>query len=83
MVRHTPKATKPPSPCAHHFVEAMSWMRSELEQQKLEGKLECQKCKAKVGSYCWAGTPCSCGEWVTPAISLARGKVDEVNKIKL
>jgi dual specificity phosphatase 12 len=57
-------------------------MAPELKQQKLEGKLECPKCASKVGSYAWHGMKCSCGEWVVPGISIARGKVDEI-KVKL
>jgi dual specificity phosphatase 12 len=53
-------------------------MRPELEQAKLEGRLECPKCKANVGKYAWQGMQCSCGDWVVPAISLAKGKIDEV-----
>ena len=66
--------------CAHIFLEPLSWMRSELEQGKLEGRIECPnvKCKTNIGKYAWQGMRCSCGEWVVPGISLARGKVDEV-----
>jgi dual specificity phosphatase 12 len=77
----TPPHNKPfPSTltCAHHFLDPLSWMRPELEQGKLDGRLECPKCKANVGKYAWQGLRCSCGAWIVPAISLARGKVDEV-----
>jgi dual specificity phosphatase 12 len=53
-------------------------MRSELEQAKLEGRLECPKCNANVGKYAWQGMRCSCGDWLVPAISLAKSKIDEV-----
>jgi dual specificity phosphatase 12 len=53
-------------------------MRPELEQGKVEGRLECPKCKTNVGKYAWQGMRCSCGSWVIPAITLAKGKVDEV-----
>lgn len=53
-------------------------MRPELEQGKLDGRLECPKCCANVGKYAWQGMRCSCGEWVVPGICLARGKTDEV-----
>ncbi|KAI9780883.1 MAG: tyrosine protein phosphatase yvh1 [Geoglossum umbratile] len=65
-------------PCSHHFLDPLSWMKAELEQGKLEGRLECPKCGANVGKYAWQGMRCSCSEWVVPGISLARGKVDEV-----
>ncbi|EMC97569.1 hypothetical protein BAUCODRAFT_33280 [Baudoinia panamericana UAMH 10762] len=67
--------------CAHYFLDPLSWMRLELEQAKLDGRLECPKCKTNVGKYAWQGMQCSCGEWVVPAITLAKGRVDEV-KVK-
>ena len=84
---HTPNTARPTQPtsegsqCTHLFLsQPLSWMRPEIEEGKLEGRLECPKrsCKAQVGRYAWQGTMCSCGEWVTPGISLGRGKVDEV-----
>ncbi|EGX54345.1 tyrosine protein phosphatase yvh1 [Orbilia oligospora] len=63
--------------CQHHFLDPIVWMRPELEKGEMEGKLECPKCSSKIGSYAWHGMKCSCGIWVTPAISLAKGKVDE------
>ncbi|KAF8545101.1 protein-tyrosine phosphatase-like protein [Trichophaea hybrida] len=88
LTPHIPKPSQlspprpPNTPCSHHFLEPLSWMAPELEQKKLEGKLECPKCSSKVGSYAWHGMKCSCGEWVVPGISIARGKVDEI-KVKL
>lgn len=71
-----------PSPpkCPHYFVEPLSWMRSTLEAGELEGRLVCpgQRCGASVGRYSWRGFQCSCGEWVTPAFSLGKAKVDVV-----
>lgn len=52
-------------------------MRPELEQGKLDGRLECPKCSTNVGKYAWQGMRCSCGEWVVPGISLAKGRLDE------
>lgn len=69
-----------PRNCAHHFLDPLSWMRPELEQGKLEGRLECPKCHTNVGKYAWQGMKCSCSEWIVPAISLAKGRVDEVRK---
>ena len=68
-------------PCSHHWLDQpLSWMREEMEEGKLEGRLECpnEKCKTLVGRYSWQGMRCSCGQWVVPGISLAVGKVDEV-----
>ncbi|KAL9097320.1 MAG: hypothetical protein Q9165_000747 [Trypethelium subeluteriae] len=62
--------------CAHYFIDPLSWMRTELEQGKLDGRLECPKCKTNVGKYAWQGMQCSCGEWIVPGITLAKGRVD-------
>lgn len=89
LIRHTPQRarstslTSSPAPwCAHLFLEPLSWMRAELDHGKIEGRLECPnaKCRANVGKYAWQGMRCSCGEWIVPAISIARGRVDEVRK---
>lgn len=64
--------------CAHYFLDPLSWMRPELEQGKLDGRLECPKCKTNVGKYAWQGMQCSCGDWVVPGISLAKGRIDEM-----
>lgn len=62
--------------CAHYFIEPLTWMREELELGKLEGRLNCPKCRSNVGRYAWQGMQCSCGTWQTPSISLAKGKID-------
>ncbi|KAK7205461.1 protein-tyrosine phosphatase-like protein [Myxozyma melibiosi] len=69
--------------CMHYFLEPIRWMQPELERGELEGKFECPKCKTKVGSYRWQGMKCTCGAWVTPGISLQRGRVDEVRPFAL
>ena len=75
----SPQTRKPPD-CAHIFVETLSWMRPALEGGELEGRLVCPapRCGASVGRFAWQGLRCTCGEWVVPAFSLARGRVDEV-----
>ena len=77
----SPGLNASPSPaCSHLFLDPLSWMRPELEKGLLSGRLECpnQKCEQNVGKYAWQGMKCTCGEWVVPAISIARGRVDEV-----
>ncbi|KAK9473740.1 protein-tyrosine phosphatase-like protein [Dipodascopsis tothii] len=64
--------------CMHYFLEPVRWMQPELDKGALEGRLECPKCRAKVGSYRWQGMKCTCGEWVTPGIEVQRGRVDEI-----
>jgi dual specificity phosphatase 12 len=77
-----PAGSLPATPCTHHFLHPLSWMRPTLERGELAGRLECpnEKCRASVGRYAWQGFECSCGEWVVPAFSLAAGKVDEITK---
>lgn len=66
--------------CAHYFLDPLSWMRQELEQGKLDGRLECPKCHNNVGKYAWQGMQCSCSEWVVPGISLSKSRIDQVKK---
>lgn len=81
LVPHSPRR---PSTfqCAHLHLTPLSWMRPELEQSKLEGRLECpnRKCGQSVGRYAWQGMKCSCGEWVVPGMTLGRSRVDEVRE---
>lgn len=70
----------PPPNCAHYFLDPLSWMRPELEQGKLDGRLECPKCHTNVGKYAWQGMQCSCSEWVVPGISLSKSRIDNVKK---
>ncbi|KAK9456437.1 protein-tyrosine phosphatase-like protein [Dipodascopsis uninucleata] len=67
--------------CMHYFLDPVLWMKTELEKGNLEGKLECPKCKSKVGTYRWQGLKCTCGDWVTPGIVLQRSRVDEAHRI--
>lgn len=69
--------------CAHYFLDPLSWMRPELEQGKLDGRLECPKCHANVGKYAWQGMQCSCNEWIVPGISLSKSRIDEFKKTTL
>ncbi len=66
--------------CAHLFLHPLSWMKGNLEEGELDGRLICPnpKCGANVGKFAWQGMKCSCGGWVTPGFGLARGRVDEV-----
>lgn len=79
LVPHSPKS---PGQCAHLHLTPLSWMRPELEQGKLEGRLECPnpKCGQSVGRYAWQGMKCSCGEWIVPGMTLGRKQVDEVRQ---
>ncbi|KAI2632128.1 dual specificity protein phosphatase 12 [Hypoxylon sp. NC1633] len=80
VVPHTPTGQPDSSNCAHIFIETLSWMRPVLEDGTLEGRLSCPnaKCGATVGRFAWQGLQCTCSEWVVPAFSLNRSRVDEV-----
>lgn len=75
---HSP-AKPATEPCPHHFIEPLSWMRSELERGQLSGRLACpnERCGAGVGRYDWKGIRCVCGAWITPGLSLQRARVDK------
>ncbi|RYO96183.1 hypothetical protein DL765_011664 [Monosporascus sp. GIB2] len=79
-VPHSPTGEAGSRDCAHIFIETLSWMRPALEDGALEGRLTCPnaKCGANVGRFAWQGLQCSCREWVVPAFSLSRSRVDEV-----
>ncbi|KAI0181560.1 dual specificity protein phosphatase 12 [Hypoxylon sp. FL1284] len=80
VVSHTPTGSEEPANCAHVFVDTLSWMRPALEGGALEGRLSCpnDKCGATVGRFAWQGLQCSCRQWVVPAFSLNRSRIDEV-----
>ncbi|KPM35150.1 hypothetical protein AK830_g11420 [Neonectria ditissima] len=82
IVDHKPAKKDSTAACQHFFVEPLSWMRSILEQGELNGRLICpkDKCGAGVGRYDWKGFRCSCGDYISPAFSLQRAKVDDVFK---
>ena len=69
----TPTRDRPPAPAA--------WPRPRPTTQEassdVEGKLCCPKCAVRVGTLKWAGSQCSCGTWVTPALQVYKKVVDE------
>ncbi|XP_051124775.1 probable inactive dual specificity protein phosphatase-like At4g18593 isoform X2 [Andrographis paniculata] len=62
--------------CSSIFVEPMKWMQS-VGEGCVEDKLQCIGCKARLGSFNWAGMQCSCGTWVNPAFQLHKSRLDE------
>uniref|UniRef100_A0A0X3PKA5 Dual specificity protein phosphatase 12 n=2 Tax=Schistocephalus solidus TaxID=70667 RepID=A0A0X3PKA5_SCHSO len=58
------------------FTESLDW--TSAVTREIEGKLNCPRCNAKVGSYNWCGEPCTCGRWVTPAFHFSRKNLDEL-----
>ena len=51
----------------------------------LSGRLTCpnRACGANIGKFAWQGMQCSCGDWMVPAIGLAKARVDIANKVNL
>ncbi|XP_022085266.1 dual specificity protein phosphatase 12-like isoform X2 [Acanthaster planci] len=77
-VSSPPSDTMDPSAsCTSLFVEPVKWMEP-LMIGRLDGKLSCPKCNARLGSFNWSGLRCSCGAWVTPAFQIHRNRVDKV-----
>ncbi|WCJ27187.1 dual specificity protein phosphatase-related [Euphorbia peplus] len=65
-----------PPECSSIFVEPMKWMKT-VEEGFVGEKLQCMGCKARLGSFNWAGMQCNCGAWVNPAFQLHKNRLDE------
>ncbi len=70
------------SPCTSFFLqEALKWMDDAAKGDDGGaadgGKLLCYGCGARVGALRWAGSQCSCGTWVTPAVQLSKKALDQ------
>jgi dual specificity phosphatase 12 len=65
--------------CQSYFLQtSLAWMGDDILNGVVEGKFTCPKCNAKIGTWIWSGTQCSCGTWVVPAIQIPKSKVDVV-----
>lgn len=67
---------KEPPECSSIFVEPMKWMET-VQEGYVGDKLLCIGCKARLGSFNWAGMQCNCGAWVNPAFQLHKSRLDE------
>ena len=88
--QNAPAPSPPPilvnSRCSGYFIEPMKWMEHSLRPPSspapgpLSGALTCPtpRCRAKLGTFDWAGAKCGCGVWVVPAFCVGRGRVDEL-----
>ncbi|ORX78003.1 hypothetical protein BCR32DRAFT_295257 [Anaeromyces robustus] len=63
--------------CNVYFIEQQSWIEGLDNESDVSGKINCPKCKSKLGSYNWSGMQCSCGKWYSPAFSIIKKSVDE------
>jgi len=62
--------------CESIFLSSgLDWMG---DLSAVEGRFGCPSCATKLGVWKWAGTQCSCGTWVVPAIQVPSSKVDIV-----
>lgn len=60
------------------LTSGLDWMG---DISAVEGRFGCPSCLTKLGVWKWAGTQCSCGTWVVPAIQVPCSKVDIVRPI--
>ncbi|KAJ6707164.1 DUAL SPECIFICITY PROTEIN PHOSPHATASE 12 FAMILY MEMBER [Salix viminalis] len=72
----TPAKNQEPPECSSIFVEPMKWMQT-VQEGFVGEKLQCMGCKARLGSFNWAGMQCNCGTWINPAFLLHKNKLDE------
>ncbi|CAH0392653.1 unnamed protein product [Bemisia tabaci] len=64
-----------------HFIEPLNWIENVSHAE--EGKINCPKCKSKLGSFSWImGCKCPCGAEVTPAFYLVPSKVEFSNFVQ-
>ncbi|KAG5519395.1 hypothetical protein PMAC_002022 [Pneumocystis sp. 'macacae'] len=63
-------------------LKPLIWMKKELDNGNIEGKFTCPKCNSRIGKYAWQGMTCSCKKWITPALSVQKGKIDIVKSNK-
>jgi hypothetical protein len=72
----------PSARCTSHFLaEAVQWMAEASKD--VEGKLNCPGCGARLGTLAWAGSQCSCGTWVNPAIQVQKKQVEEKRVVQV
>ncbi len=60
--------------CTSHFFDTLPEWAPENGDD--EGKINCPKCEARLGSYKWSGESCPCGEFICPFIHIHRRRVD-------
>jgi hypothetical protein len=61
-----------PTTCAQEQRE------EEERRRRMEGVLQCPKCRGKVGHWSWYGLKCTCGQWIAPAFAFTRSRVDPI-----
>lgn len=64
--------------CTSYFIEPPEWLTVSEDN---DFKINCPKCKAKIGEAIFSGKKCSCGKWVTPGIQILGGKIDAIRPL--
>jgi hypothetical protein len=68
-----------PAKCTSYFaIELPSQFK--LNSASNDGKIMCPICNSRVGNWCYSGSQCSCGDWVTPSFQFHLSKLDKQYK---
>eukprot|EP00672_Neobodo_designis_P022932 CAMPEP_0174840466 /NCGR_PEP_ID=MMETSP1114-20130205/8696_1 /TAXON_ID=312471 /ORGANISM="Neobodo designis, Strain CCAP 1951/1" /LENGTH=241 /DNA_ID=CAMNT_0016074613 /DNA_START=44 /DNA_END=769 /DNA_ORIENTATION=+ len=66
--------------CSSLFLdpEVTAWVSDQANAGGNAGDLVCptSKCGARIGSWSWIGSQCSCGQWVNPSFKVVASKLD-------
>ena len=64
--------------CSSYFINLPEWLQDTEEN---DVRLDCPKCKTKIGEVVWSGKKCSCLQWITPAVQVHHQKVDHIKPL--
>ena len=65
--------------CTSYFLNSdLEWLPKSYGV--VGGKINCDKCAAKIGHFSWTATQCSCGTWITPAFQIHKSRIDKVTQ---
>ena len=70
--------------CQSYFLEEKPEWLDLSTIRMVEGKIFCptSTCGAKLGSWCWSGSQCSCGAWICPSFQFNCSKLDEIKVLQ-
>lgn len=87
--------TRPNTECSYVFLHPLKWMKPSLfptstgkeygGDAPLSGRLICPNptCGGNIGKFAWQGMPCSCNNWMVPALGLAKARVDIATRMNM
>lgn len=58
------------------WIQDLSFSSASADGNGISGKIACPSCHAKVGSWSWSDSQCSCGKWFVPSLQFTVTKVD-------